>query len=206
MDDSSSGEELVDDSGSDYDSEGSFSSATVHNTPEDFFSPFNFPIYTPVHKENYYSHCHLLISPLISAFEDLDYRLNMPLVNYWSGLSIKDGKTQTLWSTKRNLESKLESFYRQASNVPLFNIELKRLTNHLFVRRYTMLTLEENVRINDNRWNVAHSHPPQKVLDFHNYQHYDGACVLRKQNCVDPVPLWRPGQELRLRSKDFVVY
>jgi hypothetical protein len=190
MDDSSSGEELVDDSGSDYDSEGSFSSATVHNTPEDFFSPFNFPIYTPVHKENYYSHCHLLISPLISAFEDLDYRLNMPLVNYWSGLSIKDGKTQTLWSTKRNLESKLESFYRQASNVPLFNIELKRLTNHLFVRRYTMLTLEENVRINDN----------------HNYQHYDGACVLRKQNCVVPVPLWRPGQELRLRSKDFVVY
>jgi hypothetical protein len=189
-----------------YDSDGSHLNNVRNHYPNQLFSQFTFPIFNSTHKENYFAYAHSKISHLISTFEDLDYRLNMPLVNYWSGLHIEDDTEDTLWPTVDYLETKLELYNSEMLVKGRENVDLKRLSNHLFVRRYTMLTLERLHRIEQRRWRVEHNHPPRHVPDFFNYQKFSAGMILRMRDPKDPVPMWRPGQEeLKKRNEDFVV-
>jgi hypothetical protein len=197
------------DAGSDigYDSEGSHYNNVQNHSPNKLFSQFNFPIFNAIHKENYFSYVESRIAPLISAFEDLDYRLNMPLVNYWMGLDIEDETEDTLWPALDYLETKLELYNSEMISRGKHYVDLKRLSNHLFVRRYTMLKLERLSRIEERRWKVEHNHPPADVTEFFNYQHFSAGIVTRMRCPREPLLMWRPGQEeLKKKNTDFVVW
>jgi hypothetical protein len=66
----------------------------------------------------------------VQAFEDHDYRLNMPLENYWKGVIILDDEEPTLWEVKNGMESRLESMVQLSQN-GFKNLDLLKLTETL---------------------------------------------------------------------------
>jgi exonuclease VII small subunit len=145
---------------------------------QSFFSENNFPIFDSMHKEHAFIHRYSKhMTNLVQAFEDHDYRLNMPLENYWKGVTILDDEEPTLWEVKSGMESRIESMVQLSQN-GVRNLDLLKLTEHLYMRRQCLLKLEKIHRLNENRWKSEHEHPPENVLWQVDYPYFNGEKVV----------------------------